>query len=106
MTSLSLEVRPSQAWNVLPELDVDDKFLTLGLYWDKDAGAIICIKCKYALQTKGGRVSKHLGDKHDILPTVRKGLSAFMKYSLPDPNQIAPRADYSPPLSRPSIQNT
>lgn len=37
MTSLSQEVRPSQAWNVLPELDVDNKFLALGLYWDKDA---------------------------------------------------------------------
>jgi hypothetical protein len=89
ITSLSREVRPSQAWNVLSELDVDSKFLALGLYWDKDAGAIICIKCKYALQTKGERVSRHLGDKHDIPPTVRKGLSAFMKYlSLPDPNQI------------------
>jgi hypothetical protein len=27
MTSLSREVRPSQAWNVLPERDVDNKFL-------------------------------------------------------------------------------
>jgi hypothetical protein len=98
MTSLSRELRSSQAWNVLPELDVDSKFLALGLYWDKDARAITCIKCKYALQTKGDRVSRHLGDKHDIPPTLRKGLSAFMKYlSLPDPNQIAPRADYSPP---------
>lgn len=61
-------------------------------------GAIICIKCKYALQTKGEGVSGHLGDKHDILPILRKGLSAFIKYlSLPNPNQIAPRADYDPP---------
>jgi hypothetical protein len=68
-----------QAWNVLSELDVNNKFLALGLYWDKDAGAIICIKCKYALQTKGERVSRHLGDKQNILPTLRKRLSAFMK---------------------------
>jgi hypothetical protein len=40
---------------------------------------------------EGERVSRHLGDKHDIPPTVRKELSAFMKYlSLPDPNQVAP----------------
>jgi hypothetical protein len=97
MTSLSKEVGLSRACNVLPELDVDSKFLALGLYWDRDVGATICITCKYALQTKGERVSRHLGDKHDIPPTVRKELSAFMKYlSLPNPNQIAPRADYSP----------
>ena len=65
MTWLSREGRPSQAWNVLPELGVDNKFLALSLYWDKDAGAIICINCKYALQTKGEKVSRHLGDKHD-----------------------------------------
>lgn len=73
MTSLSRDVRSAQAWNVLPELDVGSKLLALGLYWDKDARAIISIKCKYALQTKGERVSRHLGDKHDIPPTVRKG---------------------------------
>jgi hypothetical protein len=43
MILLGREVRPSQAWNVLPELDVDNKFLTLGLYWDKDAGATLPI---------------------------------------------------------------
>lgn len=69
MTSLSRKGRPSRAWNVLPERDVDSKFLALGLHLDKDAGAIICLECKYALQTRGERVSRHLGDKHDIPPT-------------------------------------
>jgi hypothetical protein len=72
MTSLSQEVRLSRAWNVLPDFDVDSKYLALGLYWDRNVGAVICITCKYALQMKDERVSRHLGDKHDIPPTVRK----------------------------------
>jgi hypothetical protein len=43
MASLSGKIRPSQAWNVLPEQDVDSKFLALGLYWNKDTDAIICL---------------------------------------------------------------
>ncbi|KAF2715921.1 hypothetical protein K431DRAFT_236565 [Polychaeton citri CBS 116435] len=103
MTSLSRQ-GTSRAWNVLLEFVVDSKLLALGLHWDKDAGAIICTKWRYVLQTKGDRVSRHLGDKHDVPPTLRKGLSAFMKYlSLPDPNQIPPRADYSPPHPHPAV---
>ncbi|KAK3618895.1 Plasma membrane sulfite pump involved in sulfite metabolism, partial [Elasticomyces elasticus] len=41
-----------QQWNTLPEDDIDRRLTALGLYWDKAAGAIICIPCKYALQTK------------------------------------------------------
>lgn len=80
MTSLSREVRLSRAWNVLPDLNVNGKFLALGKYWNRDVGAVICIMCKYALQMEDERVSRHLGDKHDIPPTLGEELSACIRY--------------------------
>lgn len=90
--------RPTQAWSALPEADVHRRLTALGLHWDRAAGAIICLSCKYALQTKGERVSRHLGDKHRVEAAARKGLSAFMKHlSLPDPNQLDLLRDHGPP---------
>ena len=95
----------SQEWESLPEEDIRCRLIVLGLHWDKDAGAIICISCQYALQTKGERVSKHLGERHDIPAKARKGLSAFMKHlSLPDPNQLDLRRDHCMPHAHFAIQ--
>lgn len=47
------------------------------------------MECRYGLQLKGARVSRHLGDKYDILLTLTKGLSAPTKcLSFLYPNQI------------------
>jgi hypothetical protein len=54
MTSPSKEVRLSRPWNLLPEPDIDSKFLALDSYWNKDTSAVTCITCKYALQTSQG----------------------------------------------------
>lgn len=90
----------------MPERDADRTLAVFGLHWDKDAGAIICISCKYALQTKGERVSRHLGERHDVPAKARKGLSAFMKHlSLTDPNQLDRRHDLCTPHPYLAVQN-
>lgn len=95
MASLSRTDRPSQTWHALPGRDAHRRLYTLGLYWDKEAGAIIC---QYALQTKGERLLRHLGDEHNTRSTARRGLSTFVKHlSLRDPNQVNPQSDHSLP---------
>ena len=74
--------------------DAGTQLATIGLYWDREAAVIICTSCQYALQPKGDRVSRHLGEKHGVSLKARVGLNAFVQdLALPDPNQLDLRAD-------------
>ena len=85
---------PPQEWKSLPVADVRRKLEVLGLYWDQTAGAIICIPW----HAKGERVSRHLGERHEIHAKARKGLSAFLKHlNLLHPNQLELRRDRCTP---------
>lgn len=69
-----------------------------GLYWDRKAAVIICTICRYALQTRGERVSRHLGEKHGVSAQARAGLTAFLaELVLPDPNHLDLLPDWTIP---------
>ncbi|TQN64491.1 hypothetical protein CSHISOI_10930 [Colletotrichum shisoi] len=51
----------------------------LQLYLNEPEPVLICRPCGYALKLFGERVSRHLAEKHDVLKTQRRGLSALVK---------------------------
>ncbi|KAH7243961.1 hypothetical protein B0J15DRAFT_501405 [Fusarium solani] len=73
----------------------------LGLHYGFSAPAIICTRCGYALKTDDDRVGRHLGEKHNVPKSRRRGLNALINpLQLPDPDLLRPRPDRSAPLSR------
>lgn len=69
----------------------------LGLYLNSPEPAIICRLCRFALKPFGDRVTRHLGEKHDVPKAARRGLTAFIRsLDLPDPNKLPLRPDGSP----------
>ena len=78
--------------------EAETRLAAVGLYWDRDAGVIICTTCKYSLQTKGERVSRHLGEKHSVPVQARAGLNTLIaQLALLDPNQLDLRPDWAAP---------
>jgi hypothetical protein len=51
---------PLKDWDTLDSLAIDRGLTDLSLSLDRDNKAIICTRCKYALQPSGQTVSKHL----------------------------------------------
>ena len=85
--------------------EAETQLAALGLYWDREAAVIICISCQYALQPKGDRVSRHLGEKHGVSLKARVGLNAFVQHlALPDPNQLDLHADGAAPHPHLAVQ--
>ena len=90
-TRMVLEApRPEkQDWESLSVSERDARFASLGLYYNKLEPALICKQCKYALKPSGETVTRHLGEKHGISASARRGLSSFVSsLRLPDPNQL------------------
>ena len=95
----------SRTRNVFTRAEADGQLAVLGLYWDRAAAVIICEPSQYALQTKGDRVSRHLGEKHEVSREARAGLTAFIKQlGLPDPNKLDLRPDGLAPHPHLAIQ--
>ena len=85
-------------WDRLDSGSVSRRLTALGLYQNHPEPAIICCRCRYALQASGEAVVKHLWEKYQIPPDARKGLTPFVKsLRLPNPNQLPRRPDASPP---------
>lgn len=70
-----------------------------------DGTVIICTSCQYALQTRGERVSRHLGEKHGVPVQARAGLTAFLaELVLPDPNHVDLLPDWTAPHPHLAVQ--
>jgi hypothetical protein len=70
----------------------------LGLYLNEPEPAVICRHCRYALQPAVRAVSSHLQEKHGIPAKARRALPAILRaISLPDPNSLPCRPDWSAP---------
>ncbi|KAH7228377.1 hypothetical protein B0J15DRAFT_411279 [Fusarium solani] len=77
----------------------------LGLHLNQPERAILCIQCKFALKADGGRIARHLGERHGISKLARRGLGPFMRsLRLPDPEKLPVRSDGSSPHPRLRIQ--
>lgn len=72
----------------------ESRLKSLELYLSRPELAIVCMRCKYALQPKGDRVSRHLWEKHHVPIEDRKGLvSLVASLDLQDPNTLPLRKD-------------
>lgn len=87
------------SWRTLSStVEIDSKLSSLGLYYDRTELALICTRCKCALQPSDRAVSKHLGEKHGITRQARQGLNHFVQsLALPDPNDLPLRRDGTEP---------
>lgn len=73
-----------------------ERLLALGLYYNEPEPAILCTRCGFALKTDADRVSRHLGEKHDITRKARWGLNKLVQsLQLPDPTALPTRSDGS-----------
>ncbi|KND91559.1 hypothetical protein TOPH_03807 [Tolypocladium ophioglossoides CBS 100239] len=73
-----------------------ERLLALGLYYNEPERAIVCTRCGFALKTDTDRVSRHLGEKHDITRKARWGLNKLVQsLQLPDPTRLPARPDGS-----------
>lgn len=60
------------------EVDLARKLHGLGLVLNRPEPAIICIRCKFALQPNGTSVSRHIADKHDVPARERRELASYI----------------------------
>lgn len=68
--------------------------LALGLNYNETEPAILCIRYGFALKTDADRVSRHLGEKHDVTRNARWGLNKpVQSLQLPDPATLPTRPD-------------
>lgn len=71
---------------------------SLELYLNRPELAIICMRCKYALQPNGDRIARHLWEKHHVSPEHRKGIVTLIaSLCLQDPNTLPLREDGAAP---------
>ncbi|KAH6974883.1 hypothetical protein EDB80DRAFT_595002, partial [Ilyonectria destructans] len=60
--------------------------------------AILCRKCGFALKPGSDRVSRHLGENHNVAKSARRGLNSLIRsLDLPEPNTLTLRPDGSSP---------
>jgi hypothetical protein len=80
------------------DIDLARKLHGLGLVLNRPEPAIICIRCKFALQPSGASVSRHIADKHDVPACDRRELASYVDtLRLPDPNTLEGRENGSEP---------
>jgi hypothetical protein len=78
--------------------DVALKLEKLGLILNYPEPALICSRCKYALQPRGVRVSRHLAEKHNVPASDRTELVTHIdSLRLLNPNLLNGRNDGSEP---------
>lgn len=94
-----------QTHSAFNRADSESQLAAIGLHWDQNAAVIICTNCKYALQPRGERVSRHLGERHGVPVQARAGLTAFLaELALPDPNHIDLLPDWTAPHPHLAVQ--
>ena len=77
------------AWSFMHEIDLARKLHGLGLVLNRPEPAIICIRCKFALQPSSASVLRHIADTHDVLVCDRRELASYINtLRLPDPNTL------------------
>ncbi|KAH6985327.1 hypothetical protein EDB80DRAFT_821764 [Ilyonectria destructans] len=82
------------------------KLQRLHLHFNLPEPAIICTRCGYALKTDNDRVGRHLGEKHGVPKSARRGLNSLINsLSLPDPDALPVRADKSAPHLHLALQD-
>lgn len=54
-----------------PSSEERERLLALGLYYNEPEPAILYTRCGFALKTDADRVSRHLGEKYDIIRKAR-----------------------------------
>ncbi|SCV61253.1 uncharacterized protein FFFS_15822 [Fusarium fujikuroi] len=70
----------------------------LGLHLNSPEPAIICKQCAYAITADRDRVSRHLGEIHNVNKAARRGLNKLIRsLNLPDPKSLRLRPDGSAP---------
>lgn len=88
---------PLNAWSDLSKREVNCRLRDIGLVLSEPKEVLICTRCKYALQSSGQTVSKHLWEKHCMPAKERSGLNAFVQnLDLPDPNSVPKHPDGDP----------
>jgi hypothetical protein len=86
------------AWSFMSEKDVALKLDKLGLVLNRPEPALICRRCKYALQPSGVRVSRHLAEKHNVPASDRTELATYIdSLCLPNPNLLNGRSNGGEP---------
>ena len=65
-------------WGTLGPAAIDSGLADLNLSFDRDNRAVICTRCKYALQPSGQTVSKHLWERYAVNAKRRRGLHALI----------------------------
>ena len=80
------------------EIDLTRKLHGLGLVLNRPKPAIICIRCKFALQPSGASVSRHIAEKHGVPTCDRRELASYVDtLHLPDPKTLEGRKNGSEP---------
>jgi hypothetical protein len=89
---------PLNDWGTLGPAAIDSGLADLNLSFDRDNKAVICTRCKYALQPSGQTVSKHLWERYAVDAKRRRGLHALINsVKLPDPNTLCTPPDGTRP---------
>ena len=83
------------------------RLASLSLFYNPaPAPAILCIIYQFAISPCGDRISRHLGEKHDVPKPKRHGLNSLIKsLRLPDPTSLPPQPDGSRPHPHLALQN-
>jgi hypothetical protein len=80
------------------EIDLARKLHGLRLVLNRPEPAIICIRCKFALQPSGASVSGHIANTHNVPVCDRRELASYVDtLRLPDPNTLQGRENGSEP---------
>jgi hypothetical protein len=89
---------PLKDWDALDPIAIDSWLANLYSFIDRDNKAVICTRCRYALQPSGQTVSKHLWERHAVDARRRRELHAFIEsVKLPDPNTLCTSSDGNRP---------
>jgi hypothetical protein len=89
---------PLKDWGTLDPAAIDSGLADLNLSLDRDNRAVICTRCKYALQPSSQTVSKNLWERHAVDAKRRRGLHALINsVKLPDPNTLCTPPDGTRP---------
>ncbi|RGP61048.1 hypothetical protein FLONG3_10653 [Fusarium longipes] len=90
---------PGNPTQPCPNPEQQRKLASLDLYYNQwPEPAIIYVRCGFALKPGTDRVSRHLGEKHNVPKQLRYGLNQLVQsLGLPDPAGLRPRPDWSEP---------
>ncbi|KAH6972614.1 hypothetical protein EDB80DRAFT_628014 [Ilyonectria destructans] len=82
-----------------------DRLQQLSLHLNHPEPAIICIPCGFALKADGERVSRHLGEAHEVAELAQRCLNSLVRsLKLPDPVGLPPRPSNSTPHPQLTLQ--